>query len=238
MSYILEALKKIEQKREESPRSVTFSAGSAVTRRRLIIWPYLLIAALLINAGFLLRWMWPEKPSDTTAPAEQIVIPHTPTQPSNMVSPVEEKSMGQTGSGPVRSIDKHTRKPSGENRTPSRPMPESEASQSLPPVGRNTGITQVAPEPEPHAAKQPPSGGKTYNLSELPTDVRRGLPEFRISGHAYSPEPQTRVVRINEKILQEGQDLASGVRVEEIVPAGVILSYQGYRFRVGISQPR
>jgi general secretion pathway protein B len=64
------------------------------------------------------------------------------------------------------------------------------------------------------------------------------LPEFNISGHAYSPEPQTRVARINEKILQEGQELAPGLKLEEITPGGVIFGYRGYRFRVELSGNR
>jgi general secretion pathway protein B len=79
---------------------------------------------------------------------------------------------------------------------------------------------------------------RVYSLSDLPAEVRSGLPEFKISGHAYSPEAQTRVVRINEKILQEGQELSPGLKVEEIVPNGVVLSHKTYRFRVEIGQAR
>ena len=73
-------------------------------------------------------------------------------------------------------------------------------------------------------------------VNELPATVRSALPEFRISGHAYSPEPQTRVARINEKILQEGQELIPGLKLEEIVPEGVIFGYRGYRFRVDLDE--
>jgi general secretion pathway protein B len=83
-----------------------------------------------------------------------------------------------------------------------------------------------------------PQDRRILKLNELPRAVRNGLPEFRISGHAYSPEPQTRVARVNEKILQEGQELTPGLKLEEIIPSGLIFSYQGYRFRVTISENR
>ena len=53
MSYILEALKKVEQKREqeERPRSPNFSDESVRPGKKRIIWPYVLIAALLVNAA-------------------------------------------------------------------------------------------------------------------------------------------------------------------------------------------
>jgi hypothetical protein len=46
------------------------------------------------------------------------------------------------------------------------------------------------------------------------------------------------VTRINEKILQEGQELTPGLRLEEIVPEGVIFGFRGYRFRVDLSASR
>ena len=75
-------------------------------------------------------------------------------------------------------------------------------------------------------------------VNELPAAVRSALPQFNIWGHAYSPEPQTRAARINEKILQEEQELAPGLKLEEIVPDGVIFSFRGYRFRVDLNGSR
>ena len=79
------------------------------------------------------------------------------------------------------------------------------------------------------------SGGKLLDLGELPPTIRSSLPEFKISGHAYSSEPRFRVARVNNKIVQEGEALSQGLKVDEIVPGGVIFTYQGYRFRVGIN---
>jgi len=95
---------------------------------------------------------------------------------------------------------------------------------------------QAQPESREENSKRP--AGLVLQVSELPSAVRSALPQFRISGHAYSPEPQTRVARINEKILQEGQELAPGLRLEEIVPDGVIFGYRGYRFRVDLNGSR
>jgi hypothetical protein len=35
-------------------------------------------------------------------------------------------------------------------------------------------------------------------------------------------------------MLQEGEDLAPGIRLEQITPDGMIFSYKGYRFRRGV----
>lgn len=59
MSYILEALKKLEEKREQedTPRLFIFSRASRAGRRKRSLWPYLLAAALLVNAVVMTWWI-------------------------------------------------------------------------------------------------------------------------------------------------------------------------------------
>lgn len=69
MSYILEALKKVTQKREQEERSQFFAflgAPGAESKKRPI-WPYLLIAVLLLNAGIMIWWLgpWRSSPQET-----------------------------------------------------------------------------------------------------------------------------------------------------------------------------
>ncbi|MDO8595171.1 MAG: general secretion pathway protein GspB, partial [Sulfuricaulis sp.] len=52
--------------------------------------------------------------------------------------------------------------------------------------------------------------------------------------HAYSGEPQNRLVGINELMLREGGYVAPGLRLEQITPDGMIFSYRGYRFSRGV----
>ena len=40
------------------------------------------------------------------------------------------------------------------------------------------------------------------------------------------------MVRVNEHMMREGQDLTDGVKLEEITRDGIILRYQKYRFYV------
>jgi general secretion pathway protein B len=75
---------------------------------------------------------------------------------------------------------------------------------------------------------------RVFNLNDLPADVRSALPSLKVSAHVYSPDPAARLVRVNEMLLQEGQDLPEGLKVEEILPNGVIFRFQGTRFRIGI----
>ena len=39
------------------------------------------------------------------------------------------------------------------------------------------------------------------------------------------------MVGINDRLVQEGQYLADGLKLEQITPDGLIFSYKSYRFR-------
>ena len=56
------------------------------------------------------------------------------------------------------------------------------------------------------------------------------LPELRLDLHVYAIDPAERFVFINMRKLKEGESLPEGVRVEQITPTGVALSYRGQRF--------
>lgn len=75
---------------------------------------------------------------------------------------------------------------------------------------------------------------RIYTLQTLPASVKETLPPIHISVFVYSDDPNSRIVNINGQSVREGQDLVDGLTVEEIVPDGVILNYETYRFHVGI----
>ncbi|MGD0231975.1 MAG: general secretion pathway protein GspB [Syntrophorhabdales bacterium] len=243
MSYILEALKKLEQKREqeEAPQLFGVFRESRAERKKRALWPYVLAGALLLNAVVMVWWMGARQGEKKETPAGQTGASQPP------VSARREAHVPSAGKGAERPYTQarvyekeRDLRPGEAVNSPVSAAPDKEAQEAPAP--------QVSKAPE---AARPPAGpevrkerprkvtGRVLEVNELPAAVRGGLPtEFRISGHAYTPEPQTRVARINEKILQEGQDLAPGLRLEEIVPGGVIFGYQGYHFRVGLSGNR
>lgn len=80
-------------------------------------------------------------------------------------------------------------------------------------------------------ANRDPYAGVPY-LRQLPVDVQRSLPDLTFSVHIYSKDPASRRVKIGERMMIEGQRITPQVRLEEIIPKGVILSYQEHRFRM------
>ncbi len=64
----------------------------------------------------------------------------------------------------------------------------------------------------------------------LPADVRKRLPRFLMSAHVYDKTPAKRFVLINTLKTREGETSREGIKVEEILPDGAVLSYAGHRF--------
>lgn len=77
-----------------------------------------------------------------------------------------------------------------------------------------------------------PDENKIYKLMELPAAIRKGLPSFSVTALLYSDSPASRMVRVNEQMMREGQELAAGVKLEEITRDGLVFSYHKYRFFV------
>jgi len=99
------------------------------------------------------------------------------------------------------------------------------------PVSRSTGHFPDVGDDTSHAA---PANAAISSLSELPVSVQRSLPAINIEGHIYDDHPAKRMVIVNGNLHREKQAIGNGLRLEEITPDGVILSYQGNVFHVGV----
>lgn len=95
---------------------------------------------------------------------------------------------------------------------------------------------------EPLVQDQPARGGgvvaasapEVVAMAELPVAIQQELPPMSISVHAYSSKPGERLVGINGRLLHEGEFAAPGLKLEQVTPEGMILSYKGYTFRRGV----
>lgn len=77
------------------------------------------------------------------------------------------------------------------------------------------------------------SGERVPHLVELPISFQRRVPSLIFSSHIYASDPSARRVMINDQYLRPGGQF-SGIRVDRITPEGVELSLDGQRFRVGV----
>ena len=237
MSYILEGLKKLERKRQQdsnAPVSLSFDSGYTPEPKKRNIWPYVVAAILVLNMAFFLFW-WtgttkqsrtglPEKTA-ATATTERKMSMSAQTTPA----PVKEQPAAvSTQTVQPRRAEKDLKHTSN--------YPRQEADKTFNGSKAPITVSKAAPTPQTPAKSKLQGVGKDQVYNELPEESRKTLPELKMSLHYYSQDAKSRMARVNDKMVREGDTLADGLKVVEIVPNGVVLNFQGHRFLLGINE--
>lgn len=252
MSFILDALKKSEAERRQGEVPRLQNEPLSPLPRRRQAWPLLLALALLLNGVVFGWWLLyrEEKPapvavadgsraagsgpaeSAAEVPAGRVTLPPdetapgiapvsaaaAPSQPSAVPSPPVEPEVITVvvGEPPVPSAA-----------TAAGPAP-AKAVEKQTPTPR-AASPSAAPAP-PKAASAAPAVDSYPPISELPGNVRSGLPGLELQLHFFTPEPERRLVRLNGLNLREGDRGGEGLSIVEITPDGVRLAHGGVRF--------
>jgi general secretion pathway protein B len=260
MSFILDALKKLEQKRREGsvPDLLTTHTPRSERPQKRPIWPYLLVTALLLNAGILTVWLqpWKSKTHDTfvqVIPEQQENILKEPEKTTSdmqkTLSSSPEKE--EIEEAPTPEIKSDQEKATAVVKTTEELAPDEETEDKKTALldlnlsereldilrskikEERSSLADYSPEDNQlDEIKVPESTSEVLELSQLPLDIRKELPEILIFGHIYSNDPSSRLVNINGSIIREGEKVTSGLKVVEITMNGVIFDYQGIRFRM------
>ena len=215
MSYILDALRKSDQQRRRNaaPTLLTLQP-SAVVRKRPAKLVYGLLAVILVGGGVVIGWLRPWQ----SEPAAVKALDLKTAEPKPIESkPIESKPAPPTPaeSAIVSPVVK-----------PGSGSPETHAlasGRTAPPAERRVDI-----------AAADAAGETVIEMDKLPNSIRDEVSKITISVHAYSITPEKRLVSVGRRILHEGDDVTPGLKLEEITPDGMILSYKGYRFRRGV----
>jgi len=260
MSYILDALKKAEQERRRSktPDIMTNPDGSGGSPKKSL-WPYAVLIMLVASAGSL-GWFFGHEKTDTAMPIPPPVTPNyvvpehpqtelavQPAAPLTETAPATQSittsAAGQAAKEEKSASTNNTLGPLNDKQTFSKSkaiqMPADSRATSAKikpgPVARSkSSQDRAAEEVRPQTEKKTVPDNKIYAISELPDTVRQELPAITISTHIYSSDKSERLAAISGHIGREGQEVMTGIMLESITPDGVILRYQGYRFRVGL----
>ena len=129
---------------------------------------------------------------------------------------------------------------------PGKTAPAASPGKLAPPAGQPVAAAPAATPPPltppanaPATASAPPAATPTSPPLEqlpvywqLPYNVRKELPDLKMSMHVYSATPAQRFVVLNGNRQVEGDELGGDVRVSEIRKDGVVLIFQGQRFIV------
>ena len=219
MSFILDALKKSENERQQQASTEFAAIPAATATQGAPRWVWVLIGLLVVNVAIvgiaMLR-------NDTSPPATSA------PRPAGLPQQVEPP--------PAELADDDASEPSFAERistaAASRPAPRQDpapqqTSNAAPakPVERTS-----TPRPGPQAPVSETSSQALPTLNEVRLNEGVDLPDLHIDIHVYSERPTDRFVFINMQKHQEGSVLAAGPRVAEITTDGVVLDYRGTRF--------
>ncbi len=248
MSYILEALRKADQERSAGAvPDLESTHPAARPGQRSFRWVWILVALLVVNGALMVMLatrdtgtpVSRQAASPVTGPARQtaasspaavasaVPVDRVATPPAKVpktVLPQDRSAPPAPVLPPVTAII-----PAGKSaaRTPAVPAAPGKA----PP--RVASAPQQASSP-PLQASSPPLQASNQELDdweELSLEFRSGLEMPRLDVHVYDADPQRRFVLINLRKYRAGDRLESGAVVEEILPDGIQVSYQGKRFR-------
>jgi len=252
MSYILDALQRADAERERGhvPGIHSQMAPSAVrTTASVRRWkPAHTAAALavLVLIAAAIGWWWSARDgaepiaasAPTPAPATAPASP-TPTAPA-LADAAPPAPPVASASEPVQPIlapprveAPKPRPPTAAAARPAQPPPE--ATPSAPATSAAPAAPPAPVQPATPAASATPNkdAAGVRSFAELSPEARAQLPPVNVSGSTYSRNPALRMLIVNGKVLQEGQEIAPGFKLETIGPRNAVLNHQGMRYSIG-----
>jgi len=257
MSLILDALKRAERERNAdavpAPGDVAVPvAGRAQPRapRRLIavaIAVAIVVAAAL--AWTLLRDGKPAQPS-RAAIAQPQPQPQPPAIKARPAPPESspEAPLVVPGTESVASLDDLTDEALVDSEPP---MPVPTPTPAPAPVEPEPQVEPKAEEPEAAAPPQPaaPSSAQPQEIPpaltqpaplrkfrEMPPDYRADFPALKVEIHVYEKAVPKRFVMVNGRRYRQGERLADGPQLVEIVPEGMVLEFRGEKILYPLSR--
>ena len=242
MSFILDALKKVEENRHDDsvPDITTIHAESSSSKGKRHILTYLLISILLINAVVLAAWLRPQKNEmsqnndqetianiEKPAPAVQSI-----NEATEKIETALKQEVIESPPAPDSAIaEKPSAMSTEKAQMPINPSPEEITALKSKIAEEQIQITSSAAiKAELDEESVPASEKGVLRMSQLPISIKERLPDLTITGHIYSNDPLSRLVNINGNIIREGGTVTEGLRVNEITTSGVILDYGGLIF--------
>ncbi|MGQ3082877.1 MAG: general secretion pathway protein GspB [Hydrogenophaga sp.] len=247
MSYILDALQRADAERErghvpglKSQIVPPASRKAPAPRRWTPVHTGAVLAALLLGAAL---WWWLKpaaQPSAATAasPAPVAAAPAAPPVPA--AEPIARVRQAPAAIEPIQPILAPPLPRAEPPKRAAAPAPAAAAAPAPPPSTAAAQPSAAAPSapvpasaPAPAAAATDTNAAPVRSFGELSPEARAQLPPVSVSGSTYSKNPALRMLIINGKVIQEGQEIAPGFKLETIGQRSAVLNHQGLRYSIG-----
>ncbi|MCG7865760.1 MAG: general secretion pathway protein GspB [Candidatus Thiodiazotropha taylori] len=236
MSLILEALKKAERQHKlgKVPGISAQASEQQSQAGSRLRWGLLSLVGLAILAiGLYLGGIQNRPPTDSQPQAKAA------PEPAAKAAPIAEpaRPSGELTARPVRSGQAAPGvKPQAKAVTaavqaePVEPM--TQAAQTVAKPTQPPALPKVTAKPlqAPPPTPKPPPPPRAIPLHDMPGGFVSNLPAMNIDIHSYDPRPLKRYVLVNMEKYREGDYLAEGPLLIEILPEGVVMEHMGERF--------
>lgn len=239
MSYILDALRKSQQARQPGTKPRTGAVHNITLSLPVSGWWLALGIVLLLALLTVALIFWrntvgslPEAPVES-APSGPVAAAPVPAPPPSTPVVVEKTPVSSPASAkeivPVSDLSEQA-KVSVPARPPKKIMAVRPEKKPVKTERIESSRTSVA------SAAIPLETDNTPLLQDMPRDFQRALPPLAVTIHVYSHDPSQRILFINNREYRQGSEFEGGIRVEDIVPDGAVLSFRGEHFK--LSRPR
>ncbi|MGD2055262.1 MAG: general secretion pathway protein GspB [Gammaproteobacteria bacterium] len=244
MSYILEALRKADQERTVGnvpDLESVHSTGQAADHTNRWLW---IVGALLLFNGILIAVLvlrngggMDEKPFTSQSVVARDSAPAATTEPPRKAPAAQNRQpLPGQASPPVAPAAENTVAYRPPVKAPPPPQPQAKGQvivadsplsvQDEAPVVAKATVKRADSTAAPVAQASP--GIPDWN--DLSLEFRGSFPAPRVDVHVYDSDPKRRFVLIDLQKYRQGDRLQSGALLEEILPDGIQLLYQGTQF--------
>jgi len=228
MSYILDALDKAERERKRG-QVPSLQTGERSTEARGPRSPWLWVALFAVIFNALLAGLLVYSTTRDTKPAPTLpaivepapVVP-TPAPTTATLDPPIHRAAPPVEAPAVllmtdQELQTQARALEMESTPPADPVPAEPTPAPAPVVAARASVdTPLEMLPL---------------LVEMPQQLQQALPPFRVDVHVHASQAENRFVMINLRRYHEGDEVATGLVLERITKEGLVLSFQGERFR-------
>ena len=207
MSYILDALKKSQQQREQqqSP-SIPMPASSPSLSKAYYLWGVVLMLSII---ALFKVFSVSEEPVSTASkqiiPASKLSLPTIQVHQAPAIQPIIN---------PKQATNAHHTPP-----IQAKPKAVVAKEYKVPKNSTNNTTSNLKDLP---------------TWDELPASIRSRIPTIHIEAHIYDPKPSKRMVIINGSLTHQGQVTSQNLKLLEITPTGIITCYQSNCFQFNI----
>jgi len=247
MSYILAALKKADQEHFlGSVPDLATPQEIQPAEPRSFRWQWIIVALLVVNTALVVLLLKDRGAEVATAPAAEQAAIAGPASSPDMASVPPQRQPTRPGNDQAIQLAAQT----GATQDSTAAVLEKISTPAVDAPSRASGNVVILPETTqtkntelsllPGEDPDTPVDGTVaaqelpplQNWFDLPQAFRNNLDLPRLDVHVYSEASQGGFIMVSLKKYREGQTLPNGMLLEEILPDGMVMSYQGERFRV------